>query len=469
MSRDAILVVAVLALGCASLAYAQSQGAPQSQPAPQSAVPAEQPVPVAEKAKGPISIEPTKPAKPAMPRIVPYVDYSGDLWHRPALTGDWGGLRQKLMDKGIRFNLNITQTYQGNVAGGTIQRGYYQGGVRYELALDTGYMGLWPGGMLMVRGETQYGNSDNFHTGSLMPVNSDALYPVPSGDQTALTELYYMQFVAPQLGFLAGRMSLRLNTPFTGDETTQFMNTALFVPPILGTTFPLVTTAAGAIMLPTKWLTISTLVLDSEGKGTLSGFDPDTVFTGGTSIFQQVQATIKPFGLTGHQGLIWTWSDRQRVAFEQSAFAIISNVRQGIPPVLARSSDDWTVIYSFDQYLYNPPGKPDEGIGIFGYYGVGPGVVNPIRANYCIGVGGQGMIPTRSKDTYGIGYYFINLSDKLPQSIRTRVEDEQGVELFYNIAVTPWLHVTPDLQIIDPARKSVDTDWVLGLRVRMDL
>ena len=59
--------------------------------------------------------------------------YSGDLWHRPALTGDWGGARQKLMDKGVRFNMNLTQTYQGNVAGGKINRGYYQGGLRYEL------------------------------------------------------------------------------------------------------------------------------------------------------------------------------------------------------------------------------------------------------------------------------------------------------------------------------------------------
>jgi hypothetical protein len=25
------------------------------------------------------------------PRLVPWVDYTGDVWRRPALTGDWGG------------------------------------------------------------------------------------------------------------------------------------------------------------------------------------------------------------------------------------------------------------------------------------------------------------------------------------------------------------------------------------------
>lgn len=457
-------MISVLVTACL-IALASSSTSAEQAPASQ---PAEADKAV-EPAKGPISLDPQKPAKPAVPRLVPYVDYSGDLWQRPALTGDWGGARQKLMDKGVRFDLSLTQTYQGNVAGGTRNTAYYQGGLRYDLSLDTTYMGLWPGGMLKIRGETRYGKSNNFHTGSLMPVNTDSLYPVPEQDTTSLSELYYVQFVAPQLGFTVGRISLRLNTPFTGDETTQFMNTAFFVPPILGTTFPLTTTAAGVVALPTKWLTITTLVLDSEGAANVTGFDPDTVFSQGTSVFQMVQATIKPFGLTGHQGLLWTWSDKNRVAFQQNAFAIVESILQGAPPVLNRSPDDWTVVYTFDQYVYTKPDKPREGIGFFGYYGVGPAVVNPIRANYSIGIGGQGMIPTRGKDTYGIAYYYLNLSDNLPRAIRTRAEDEQGVELFYNIAVTDWLHITPDLQIIDPARKSVGTDWVLGVRVKMDL
>jgi Carbohydrate-selective porin, OprB family len=61
---------------------------------------------------------------------------------------------------------------------------------------------------------------------------------------------------------------------------------------------------------------------------------------------------------------------------------------------------------------------------------------------------------------------------------RLGLDHEQGVELFYNIAVTPWLHVTPDLQFIDEARnkapliganrKAIDTAVVAGLRVKID-
>jgi porin len=52
--------------------------------------------------------------------------------------------------------------------------------------------------------------------------------------------------------------------------------------------------------------------------------------------------------------------------------------------------------------------------------------------------------------------------------IKGRSRDEQGVELYYNVAVTPWLRITPDLQIIQPARRNVDTTVVLGLRAKID-
>jgi porin len=50
------------------------------------------------------------------------------------------------------------------------------------------------------------------------------------------------------------------------------------------------------------------------------------------------------------------------------------------------------------------------------------------------------------------------------------------VELFYNIEVTPWFHLTPDLQIIDSGFGGIpdlglqepDTAVVVGLRGKID-
>ena len=106
------------------------------------------------------------------------IDYSGDLWTRPALTGDWGGLRSRLIQKGWKLSFSFDQTVQGNISGGRRRQLTYHGALDYSIELDTGKAGLWPGGYIKVKGETTFGLSDNGNTGALLPVNADALYPI---------------------------------------------------------------------------------------------------------------------------------------------------------------------------------------------------------------------------------------------------------------------------------------------------
>ena len=41
------------------------------------------------------------------------------------------------------------------------------------------------------------------------------------------------------------------------------------------------------------------------------------------------------------------------------------------------------------------------------------------------------------------------------------------MELFYNAALTPWFHFTPDLQVVDPANRHNGTALLVGLRGRL--
>jgi porin len=60
------------------------------------------------------------------------------------------------------------------------------------------------------------------------------------------------------------------------------------------------------------------------------------------------------------------------------------------------------------------------------------------------------------------------------------LRDEYGFEAFYNLAITPWLQLTPDVQVIRgaqkdrrspgfgaPIRKDINTATVLGARLKM--
>ena len=69
-----------------------------------------------------------------------------------------------------------------------------------------------------------------------------------------------------------------------------------------------------------------------------------------------------------------------------------------------------------------------------------------------------------------MAYYYLGFSEGLkniaPPIVPLR--DERGLELFYNVGVTPWCHVTTDLQVITPILGRVDTSLVLGLRAKID-
>ena len=75
------------------------------------------------------------------------------------------------------------------------------------------------------------------------------------------------------------------------------------------------------------------------------------------------------------------------------------------------------------------------------------------------------MIPCRSRDNWGVGYYYAAPSPDLKDSLapQPEIRDEKGWEIFYNFVVTPWLVLGANLQIIKPSLAS-DTVVFSGLR-----
>jgi porin len=48
------------------------------------------------------------------------------------------------------------------------------------------------------------------------------------------------------------------------------------------------------------------------------------------------------------------------------------------------------------------------------------------------------------------------------------LRDERGLGLFSNVGVTPWCHVTTDLQVITPVLERAETSLESGLRTEVD-
>jgi porin len=96
------------------------------------------------------------------------------------------------------------------------------------------------------------------------------------------------------------------------------------------------------------------------------------------------------------------------------------------------------------------------------------------------------VVPGRPDDTFGLGVARTQFSSAflsfLSQRLDLGLQHEDAVEMYYNAALTPWLNLTADLQVIDPGVKktlsssssqllprlaSVDTAVVAGFRLRV--
>jgi porin len=460
--------------------------APTSPPARQPATP-----PTAEP-----NPEPQTPT--SMPSMLPSVPvYGGSLCERAYLTGDWGGARQKLADNGVLFQFDFTQLIQGNAYGGksTSNAFRYSGALEYKMTFDTARMKLWPGGLIVLKGETKIGDNINPKVGSLLAPNFQGLLPVPADPgMTTLSEFYVMQALSEQFVLLAGKIDATAvldQNAFAANQRTQFMNTGLRINPVLFYGAPYTTMVAGAVWLPTKWLQVTTAVADNDpdGAATMTGFN--TAFHGRDwlTASQEFDLTVKPFDKTGHQRFGWFWTSRDfpelggdnRIQFPQTVGARL--ITWAVLPRWARvlrlgntvysisnpdtSPDTWGLYYNFDQFLLTEADDPNQGFGVFGRFGYG-GQPNLFEEFYSLGVSGTGSIPTRDRDVWGLGYYFANISDHINPVFD--LNSEQGVELFYNIEITPWLHITPDLQVIvNPGGGFQDRDpaVVYGIRAQM--
>jgi len=418
--------------------------------------------------------------------------YSGDFLKRSTLSGDWGGARNDLAAKGITFDASLTQVEQGVVDGG--KNGSWEYGGRGDLTghLDTQKLGLWPGGFLTVELEGNWSNAVSGKTGTLSPVNGNQLFPLPTGDNVALPALNVAQFLSPYAGVTVGKYATitsdsgDMNEFAHGKGDTQFFNTAFNVNPTLLVTTPYSTLGAGVIGLPTKdphEAIVSFLVLSAEGKASTDGFD--NLSANKLTFAGEGRVRTGFFDLTGHQLVGATYSNKQytsldqRIEFDPIRHALGLSQANSI----AKHDGSWAVFYNFDQFLYETDKAAGHGVGLFARFGASDGNPNLMQYFYSAGVGGKGLIPERPLDQFGIGYYYLDVQSPTLSTRRfTRdfLQSEWGFEAYYNVALTPWLLLTPDVQVVGPSQKkrivsglldreSIDTATVLGVRLQLIL
>ena len=421
---------------------------------------------------------------PDLARAQPYEvpeTRGGDVWSRPRLTGDWGGIRDDLAKMGVVFDVDLLGTPQDVVSGGRSTGSGFWGNIDYTLNIDTQKLGLWPGGFFKFQGDTGLGSNVFHDAGTLVPVNTAALIPGINERTTALMNATLTQFFSPQFGLFAGKINMLDSavTEFYGDYRTQFLN-AMFNFPMTLEQVPISAFGGGAIFIPQQDILLSALAVDPDGTPTSN--DLGKAFSDGVEVLASGKLTIKPFGLVGHQSLGLSWNNKQRfsliqdptnteVLLLQSQFPRLANPGPVLTDILTRffpallvpalpptrESSSWALSYSFDQYFWQPHGNPNHGIGLFFGFGASDGNPNPIQYSFITGIGGKGVVPGRPDDTFGLGIARTQFSSAfvpfLRQQLNLGLQHEDAIEMYYNAALTQWLNLTADLRSLVRASK----------------
>ena len=282
--------------------------------------------------------------------------------------------------------------------------------------------------------------------------------PSLNTEDLVLTNVVITQALSEQFVVFLGKIDTMdgdMNAFAHGRGKTQFLNTNFVFNPIAVQTTPYSTLAAGFSILRDFEPIFSFSVLNATDTATTSGFNE--LFADGVALAAELRLPTNLLGLPGHQGIGAGWNSKEYIALNQDPRIVFP----GVP--IAAKDGSWNVKYNFDQYLYVDPCDSTRGWGIFGRAGISDGNPNPLHWTVSLGVGGNSPICGREADRFGIGWYYGAASPELGPFFTP--DNGTGVEMFYNIAVTPWFQLTPDLQILDGgSMRNPDTAVIAALR-----
>jgi porin len=388
-------------------------------------------------------------------------DSSNSLLDRPTLTDNWFGERGAMNEAGVDFRLEWSQFYQGLVQGEGSDPWQYGGKIDALLKLDLSKIGLWSGLSLAAQGDLNYGDNVNYFGGSLIPVNAALLFPGDSGaDRSDLMALTLTQNFDDMVSVTVGKINMvevvRATPLKGGGGVDTFWNTGLALP-ITGL---VPATIFGAMVrFNTQPISFTFFVYDSQDATNRNVFDDP--FGNGVTFMANPTLTTSIGGRTGFYSVKGIYSTMKGLNL-----ADIENIF--LPPEardIEAKEGSYYVGLQMQQYLFQDPVNPRRGWGIFGEIGISDGNPDPIAWSGYIGLGGTSLIPDRELDRFGVAYFKYGFSDHLKAGLSPvfNLDNESGVEVFYNWAAMPWLHVTGDIQFIDPGTGDFPKDVFAGV------
>jgi porin len=404
---------------------------------------------------------------------------AGDFGHRTQLSADWGGLRTALARHGFFFDLYSTSAYQDVASGGLKTGNASIQNTQLSINVDTGRAGLWSGGMFHITLESRYGSSspqETFTVGSTVPQYTGLAFPGPFFVHNVLpTEYFLLQSLTPKFAVILGKANVLTHadqTLFGNSYKDNFANLNFNKNPMALNFYNTSSLAAIGIWTPSQRVTVSAGVYDPNSQANnLATKALDRINIYGITIF-----SYKIGGLPGQSWAQYNWTNKPKIDLT-SPFRQLSpsQVPQAVGVLLGTHSTQalpinykgksWVTIGNVSQYLFvkdHPgavaeklrSGQPLRGVGLLGRIGYAPEETNPITRDASVALFANGLSDHRPNDSFGLGIYHNGISQPLKTDFArltaatATVKNENGLEVFYDFAISPAIRLIPSYQHI---------------------
>lgn len=421
-----------------------------------------------------------------------------DFWHQDTLTGDWGGLRTTLANQGIAISASYTAELWDNAQGGLKQGAAYDGLFLPQIDVDLDKLLGWHGASFRVSMLQGHGPAlSPGWVGNLLTVSGTVAIP-------PATRLYNLWL---QQNLFAGVLSIRAGIEnvdaefITSTTASLFVNSTFGWPdwtaldlPGGGPAFPLSAPFVRVRLGPASdGFYAQAAVFSGDPTGHEGSNSPATGIPAGTVIsFNGGAFIIAEAGYTMNQakddkgppasfkfgGWYHTSAHFQDQRLDATGLSLANPTSTGIP---LDHAGDWGLYGIADATLYRA--ENGGALAAFLRLGGSPGDRNLISLYADTGLTYKGLIPGRGNDTAGIGFAIARIGHNataldqdtqyFAASPAFPVRDYEAVlEVTYQVQVTPWMTLQPDLQrVFHPGGNVLNPDGsirhdalVLGLR-----
>ena len=133
---------------------------------------------------------------------------------------------------------------------------------------------------------------------------------------------------------------------------------------------------------------------------------------------------------------------------------------------------NYGIYLSAVKVVYAETSSPEQGLTLFGRFGIANSNFNPSDYSVLGGMNYTGLIPGRDEDVLGFAFTSIHLTDEFRASESSNANFETILELTYSFQVFNWLRFQPDLQyVFNPVIAAPQTDYAFtaGMRVEVAL